>query len=266
MDNAYELLGLTKSATEEDIKAAYRRLAKVLHPDLNPGDTIRATKFQMVTDAYLFLLESMKKKKISPDSPPFNFTTDELLRKIFKSSPSSFHKKTQDLSYILKVSFLEACYGVRKKITLTGVQGQNALEVDIPAGIQDDQTLRFYHPSGQGDVVLIVKVADHPLFVRDGSNIVLSYPLTVPEYIRGGVFNIQTVWGKFAINVPPLAPLQVPLRLEGKGVPDKSGLKGDQLVYLEVIYPPPGKALEELLQMWEKVFPDKPRNTIADIL
>ncbi len=265
MENAYAILGLSQEATEEEIKTAYRRLVKLYHPDLNPNNTHAAEKFKEITHAYEVIIQL---QKIAPSSPSYNFKTEDLLNNIFKNSASSFYRKNQELAYILKISFLEACHGVAKKIILTGTPDQKSLDIHIPAGIAHNQQLRLSDTSHghNRDIVLTVQVADHPLFVRDGLDIILGYPLTVPEYIRGGVFQIPTIHGPASVNIPPLAPLQSPCRLAGKGIHMADGSQGDGIVHLEVIYPPMNDELGRLLHLWETTFPENPRKKLEKIL
>ncbi|MEI8321340.1 MAG: DnaJ C-terminal domain-containing protein [Alphaproteobacteria bacterium] len=265
MENAYKILGLSQGATDEDIKTAYRRMVKLYHPDLNPDNPEASDKFQEVTCAYEFLIHTHRTSE-QPSAPPpkdYGFSTEELLKNIFRSSSASFYDKKQDLAYILKISFLEACYGVTKKIILTGTGDQNSLEISIPAGVEHNQKLRFppRDDGVNGDIILTVQIADHPLFMREGLDIIFCYPLTVPEYIRGGSFNVPTLWGPVSFNIPPAAPLQNPLRLERCGI-ESEGTRGDQLIHLEVIYPKNSADLEAVLQKWEEKFPDNPREKL----
>lgn len=263
-DEAYKILGLDEGASADDIKMAYRRLVKSCHPDYNPQNEEAAEAFQRLNTAYETLISYTQVTIESVPKADYGFSTEDLLKNIFKSTASSFSQKKKDLEYLLKISFLEACYGTQKRIILTGTQESASLMVSIPSGVAHNQRLRFNLASNAAyaGVLLTVQVAEHPLFERDGLDVIICYPLTVPEYLRGVKVIIPTLWGDSVQDIAPMFSLKEPLRLKNRGIKDASGMQGDQLVYFDIAYPPCSAVLEEVLTHWERQIQHDPREKI----
>jgi DnaJ-class molecular chaperone len=164
----------------------------------------------------------------------------------------------QDVQYRLEVDFLEAVRGGKQRITLPD---GNALDLTIPEGATDGQALRLKGKGGPGigggppgDALIELIVRPHPLFVRQGDDIVVELPITIDEAVLGGKIEAPTVSGRVALTVPKGSSSGQTLRLRGKGVKRRDGKgNGDQLVRLKVVLPPliDGE-LEEFIQRWRE--------------
>jgi len=292
MRDPYHVLGLTKSASAEDIKQAYRRLAKMYHPDLNPGRPDIEQRFKDVSGAYNILSDSDKRAKFdrgeidangnerpmhraysgtgrAGGGPDFSgFDTDDLFTDLFGSGRrragagagpgSSFKSRGTDIAYSVTVPFAEAALGTKRRINLsTG----KSIDVTIPPGTEDQQKLRL---KGQGmsgigggpagDAIVEIHVELHPFFVRKEFDIHLELPVSLPEAVLGATIKVPTLDGQVAVKVPRGSNTGSTLRLKGKGIPDpKTSIAGDQYVKLKVVLPePPDSDLATFLERWAK--------------
>lgn len=277
MRDPYQVLGITKSASADDIKAAFRRLAKQLHPDLNPGRPDIELKFKELNTAYGVLSDPDQRKRFDRgeidgagnerstrtyrkayaktgagrDDPfggfgGFGFGGDDPFSDLFnnKRKPNSGPQRTRgaDVAYSVTVSFLEACLGAKRRVILsTG----KAIDVAIPPGTEDEQRLRL---KGQGlngigggdagDALIEVKVDPHPHLTRSGNDIHLEIPVSLAEAVLGATARVPTLDGPVVLKIPRGANTGTVLRLKGRGVPlGDTEQRGDQLVRLTVVLP-----------------------------
>jgi len=162
-------------------------------------------------------------------------------------------QKGEDVSYSLKVNFLDAANGIEKKLNING----RNINVKIPAGTQNGQTLRLkgmgaqgYNGGANGDALININVAEHPYFKSDGLNVLLDLPISLKEAWQGAKITIPTINGRVAIKIPPLASSGEKLRLRGKGIRTK-GSVGDEIVNLQIIMPE--KSSSELDKLAENI-------------
>jgi DnaJ-class molecular chaperone len=278
MTDPYKVLGVNRNASEEDIKRAYRKLAKKLHPDLNPGDKKVEAQFKETTAAYDFLSDQDKRRKydrgeIDESGQPRGFRnsgrpagggtqyrrsrgfgfgveddadfSEDLFSDFFgfgKDARDTVKLKGADVSYQVRVPFLEAVLGTKQRLQLADGK---MLEVQLPPGTDSGQTLRL---KGQGlpgrggapagDAFVEVTVEPHPVFSREGSDILVEVPITLYEAVLGATINVPTIDGRVSLKVPAGSNSGTQLRLRGKGVQaGKSGVRGDQYVRLVVMLP-----------------------------
>ncbi|HSE72945.1 MAG TPA: DnaJ C-terminal domain-containing protein [Dongiaceae bacterium] len=278
MVDPYKVLGVNRSASDDEIKRAYRKLAKKLHPDLNPGDKKIEAQFKETTAAYDFLSDPEKRRKYDrgeidesgqPRGPRyssrpsggqqqrrggrtygFGFEEDadfsaDTFSDFFgfgKDTRDSIKLKGADVSYQVRVPFLEAVLGTKQRLQLADGK---TLEVQLPPGTDTGQTLRL---KGQGlpgrggapagDAFIEVTVEPHPVFSRDGNDILVELPITLYEAVLGASINVPTIDGKVSVKIPVGANSGTQLRLRGKGVQaGKGGARGDQYVRLVVMLP-----------------------------
>jgi len=295
MPTPYEIIGVAPSASADDIKKAYRKLAKKLHPDLNPGNKKVEQQFKELSAAYDLLSDPAKRARYDrgeidatgaerPDRPFYrryaqgregakyqDFGIDEdsfvddlfanLFRQQQQRSERSMHLRGADVTYVAEVDFVEAAVGAKKRLMLTDGK---TLDVTIPPGTEDGQTLRL---KGQGlpgagggpagDAYIEVKVAPHPIFTRKGNDVTIELAVTLPEAVLGATVTAPTVDGPVSLKVPPESNTGSTLRLKGKGIVDRaSGKRGDQYVRLKVVLPDRADPdLKAFLETWSAQHP-----------
>jgi DnaJ-class molecular chaperone len=261
----YVALGVEKTASADDVRKAFRRLAKKYHPDLNPGDKDAATRFVEVTTANDILSDPEKRKKFDAgeidasgaEKPreryyrdfakgdgadnPYNsasgfadmFSGDEVFAELFRRRAEM--APGADLRFRLSIDFLEAVNGAVKRV---GLAGGGTLDVTIPAGILDGETV-LQRGKGQGalgkgppgDAHIEILVRPHPFFLRSGDDILIELPITLTEAVLGAKVKTPTPSGAVMLTVPKGSSSGAVLRLKGKGVA-RAGGRGDQLVPL----------------------------------
>lgn len=182
----------------------------------------------------------------------------DIFSDIFGARQARAHNAQQgrgrDVRYRLEVDFLDAVNGAKKRVTMPDGK---TLDLSIPAGFEDGQTLRLKGqgekgPGGAGDVYVEVKIKPHPIFERKGDDIYIETPITLKEAVLGGKITAPTIAGDVAVNVPKNSSSGTVLRLKGRGAPKKSGAAGDQYVKLKIVLPEGGdKELEEFVKTWK---------------
>jgi DnaJ-class molecular chaperone len=176
----------------------------------------------------------------------------------FGRSRDDFHDfsvRGNDLTFLLTVEFLEAARGALKRISFSDGR---TLDVNIPAGTEDGAVLRLrgqgqpgIGSGGAGDALIEISVAPHPLFRRDGNNVLIEAPVTLTEAVAGGRITVPTIEGPVSMSVPAGSNTGAKLRLRGRGIAPKGGVAGDQMVTLRVMLPdPPDEELQAFVKTW----------------
>ncbi|GLR68339.1 molecular chaperone DnaJ [Acidocella aquatica] len=280
-DDPYKILGVAKDATPEQIRAAYRKLAKKHHPDLNPGNKAAEEAFKSASAANELLSDSEKRARY--DRGEIDASGAERAPQGFRQGPggagaggfgggnfedifaSMFEQRGrpagpargQDARYALTADFLEAVNGTTKRLTLPDGQ---TLDVKIPHGTTDGDVLRL-RGRGQpgrnggpaGDALIEITVAPHKFFRREGQNIRMDLPISLREAVLGGKITLPTPAGPVALSIKPHSDTGTEMRLRGRGVPAHSHHHaGDLLVKLRVTIGPADAALEDFLKTWEQ--------------
>jgi DnaJ-class molecular chaperone len=292
----YEVLGVAKSASADDIKKAYRKLVKQLHPDLHPGDAKAADRFKEVASAYDIVGDETKRAKFDKgeiDAAGAERQDQRFYREYANRGGARHYESSQgyadfgdysdifsdlfgaggrastpmrgrNVHYSLEVDFLTAATGGQQRITLP--DGKQ-LGVTIPEGVADGQTIRLKglgHPgrgdAPAGDALIEVHVRPHPSFERKGDDIISELPITIDEAILGGKIEVSTVSGRLNVTIPKGASSGQTLRLKGKGVKGKKGAYGDHLVRLKIVSPKTiDEELEKFMQSWRESHAYNPR-------
>jgi DnaJ-class molecular chaperone len=298
--NPYETLGVAASASAADIQKAYRKLAKKLHPDLNPGDKVAEEKFKEVAAAYDLLSDAEKRKRFDAgeidasgaERPQHHYYRDfadaddghayasgagfadfmdgedafaDLLR---RSQRARANRRGEDLHFRLAIPFAESITGASQRITLPD---GGTLDVTIPPGLVDGQVLRLKGKGAPGagrgapgDALIEVEVTPDPRFTREGDNIALELPISLSEAVLGGRVRVPTPTGDVTMSVPKGSNTGTTLRLKGKGAPRRGGGEGDELVKLKVVLPrPPDPVLEAFVEGWSKGKEFNPREGMS---
>lgn len=277
-DDLYSVLGVARGASTEDIVKAYRKLAKKLHPDLNPGDKAAEEKFKQVTAAYDILGDADKRGRYDrgeidasgqerprqryyreyaggEDGARYRSTAgyedlggfSDLFGDLFgrgagaRGGGQRFAMRGTDAQYRLEIDFLEAVNGAKKRITLPD---GGTLDVTIPGGVQQGQVMRLKGKgmpgmggAEPGDALVEILVRPHPVFTREGDDILVEVPITFDEAVLGGKVEVPTITGNVFATVPPGSNTGKTLRLKGRGIKRKGGKHGDELVKLIVVMP-----------------------------
>ncbi|MCL5970255.1 MAG: DnaJ domain-containing protein [Patescibacteria group bacterium] len=262
----YQILGVAKSASADEIKKAYRKLALQYHPDKNKGDKAAEAKFKEVTKAYEVLSDSGKRQTydqfgaaafeqggptgqgpfggFSGQQGPFTYTYTtsggqggfdfggfsdpfEIFEQFFGGA-SPFGSRQRREVYSLKIDFMEAVKGTQKKVELGG----KVQTIKIPAGVDDGSRIRF------GDYDVVLNVIEDKRFKRQGYDIVSDYELSFPDAALGTQIEVETVEGKVKLKIPSGTQPETIIRLRGKGVAHLRGSgKGDHYVRIKVTVP-----------------------------
>lgn len=289
MKNPYEILGVQESASQAEIKSAFRKLAKKYHPDVNKDKPEIEKKFKEINTAYSLLsnvekrarfdrgeLDAEGNEKASAHSygrGPFSqggsesFTwtsgdAEDLFSDLFggrkgrRSWSGGFKsaRKGRDLHYTLRISFLEAALGTKKRIN-PGTETD--LDVSIPAGTEEGQKLRLSSKGEPGifggepgDVYIELHVDPSPDFIRKGLDIYADQFITLDQAILGGKVTLKTIHGPLTMTIPEHSTTGKVMRLKGKGIITKTKT-GDHFVTLKLMLPEkPDPTLKDLIKKW----------------
>ena len=275
--NPYEVLGVKPEASEDELRRAYRKLAKSYHPDLNPGNKAAEARFKEIAGAYDLLSDKDKRARFdrgeidasgaerqpaysyrgyAEDAPGAKYRAagaggegidpeglDDLFAMFGRGARregGTIRMRGPDHHFTLTVEFLDAINGARQRLALP----EHSLDVTIPPGVRDGQVLRLKGQGGPGlgggpagDALIEVHVAPHRFFRREEDDIHLTLPVTIAEAVLGGRITVPTVSGAVAMSIPAGSNSGRVLRLKGKGVPRADGSRGDQYVTLSLALP-----------------------------
>ncbi|MDJ0920546.1 MAG: DnaJ C-terminal domain-containing protein [Henriciella sp.] len=263
----YSVLGVSRNADAAELRRAYKRKAKELHPDLHPGDKAKAEAFKAASSAYEILGDEGKRKKYdrgeidSEGNPkgffgqgggqqPFQRSShphsggagdpfEDILSGMFsggrrRPGPS----KGSDVRYIVDISFEDAVSGAKREMKMADGR---VLNVSIPAGVESGQTLRL-KSQGQpakgkgppGDALLEVNVRKSPVWTKDGVDLRMSVGVPLKTAVLGGSVDVMTPAGDVTLKIPEGSNTGALLRLRGKGV-QIPGKPGNLYVRLEIM-------------------------------
>ncbi len=287
MNDPYELLGVTRTASSDDLQKAYRRLAKKLHPDLNPDNKQAEERFKEVASAYDLLSNPEKRDRFDrgeidatgserPEQrfykdfvteapaghPYYNRSAfadygdaDQIFSELFRrQAEQSAQARASNSRYRLSIEFLESINGATKIVALPNGK---SIEVTIPAGIREGQVLRLrskgVDPAAgeEGEILVEISIKPHQYFHRQGDDIHVDLPVTLAEAVLGSSIKVPTPGGPVMLKVPKGSNTGAVLRLKGKGAPREGG-NGDELVKLKVVLPSvSNEELEAFLSGWK---------------
>lgn len=260
-NDPYAVLGVARGASSDDIRQAYRKLAKELHPDTRPDDLDSEERFKRVSAAFHLLSDPVKRRRfdrgeIDGDgnsrrangarARPRNGASSPDFESIFKGfgggdgQRGPFKSKGEDVRYRLELDFVEAATGGRKRVVMGDGK---ALDLVIPEGVRTGAVLRLRGQgragSGSapaGDALVEIDVQTHSVFERRGDDVWLDLPITLKEAVLGAKVKAPTLTGSVALTVPKGSNSGQTLRLRGKGVRGEKG-RGDLMVRLVVTLP-----------------------------
>ncbi|HUZ73654.1 MAG TPA: J domain-containing protein [Stellaceae bacterium] len=273
MTDPYAVLGVPPGASDAEVKRAFRRLAKRLHPDLNPGNRAVEQQFRELSAAYELLSDPVQRRRFDRGEidaagrerrsgfhasgarahrqSADGFSIEEVLQEFWRrgrrgAAPHSGAQPVETAAQSLPLTFLEAARGGRRQVALPDGR---AVEVMIPPGIESGQRLRL-HDARAGDCYLEIAVEPHPVFSRHDRDIHVEVPVTLAEAMLGATITVPTIHGAVALKVPAGSNSGSLLRLRGKGIV-AGGASGDQYVRLTVMLPdPPEPELARFVERW----------------
>jgi curved DNA-binding protein len=268
----YKVLGLEKKASGDDIKKAYRKLARKLHPDLNPNDKEAQKKFQQINEANQVLSDPEKRKKYDEHGKDWQHADEFAQQRASQSRPnysgsqnftgdadgdfSSFFEsmfggagrnsqtkfRGQDFNAELTLGLLDAMKTHQQTLT---VNGKN-IRITIPAGVENGQVIKLkgYGSPGMnggpsGDLFITFLITKHPTFKRIGNDLFTSLTIDLYTALLGGETTIDTLSGTVKLKVSPETQPGTKIRLKGKGFPiyKKEGEAGDLYITYEIKLP-----------------------------
>jgi len=298
----YKELGVSRGASADEVKKAFRKLAKELHPDKNPGNTVADERFKRITGAFDLLGDKEKRAKfdrgeIDADGreqsrgyaggatpggfgrggqrggaqPGFeNIDLDELFGGMFGGGarpggarPGGFPAKGADVRATLEISLEDSISGATRRIQFSDGR---TLDVTIPTGAADGQTIRLRGQgapgasgrSEAGDALITMKLAPHPVFLREGADLTMDLPVSLADAVLGGKIPLRTPEGTVSMTIPKGSSSGKVLRLKGRGA-FADGKRGDLRAKLMVMLPEPeNEALTKLAQAMRDAGPFKP--------
>ena len=287
----YEVLGVSKNASDDEIKKAYRKLAVKYHPDKNPGDKEAEAKFKEINEAHDVLSDKQKRARYDQfghagvggasggayggfsgnpfggfnyNGQTFNFDfgggLDDILGNLFGfgTAGSRRPRKGADYQTAVTLTFEEAIFGTTKTVTVDGAN----LKVKIPAGIDDGMSIRLRGKGGPapeggtepGDLYVRVRVKPHKSLTREGAIILSEEKIDMVDAALGCEIDVETVDGKITMKVPAGTQSGTPFKLSGHGVPFRAdGDRGPHIVTVIVETPKNlSKKQKELLEEFKK--------------
>lgn len=264
----YETLGVSKSATKDEIKSAYRKQAMQWHPDRNKSPDAEE-KFKEINEAYEVLSNTEKKSAYdqfghaafdpssgnfgghtySQQNGPFNFTWQsqgggqgadfdfggfsnpfDIFEQFFGGAGVNFggQQRRQIPTYKIELSFLDAALGCEKEVSLDG----SKKKIKIPAGVDDGQRIKFR------DFNLYIDVLPDKIFKRDGNDVYVSQSISISQAILGDIIQVPTLSGNLKVRVKSGTQPSTLIRLRGQGIKDVNGYGvGDLYIRLNVVIP-----------------------------
>ncbi|MDX2086815.1 MAG: DnaJ C-terminal domain-containing protein [Kofleriaceae bacterium] len=269
-ESLYETLGVAKTASADDIRKAYRKLARKFHPDVNPGDKAAESKFKSISAAYEVLSDDKKRKAydefgdaslqggFDPDKAReyarWQNTRQQRSSRFTEEGPVDFDfseffggartprgpQRGGDMTAQVEIDLRQAIEGTELAADLPG---HGTVRVRIPKGADTGSVLRVpgkgspgRNGGPPGDLLIETVLRPHRFLRRDGLDLYLTLPVTLDEAYNGASVDVPTFEGSVVLKIPPRSQQGAKLRLRGKGVPKKDG-RGDMIVELDVRMP-----------------------------
>lgn len=291
--NYYKILELKSSkATDNEIKASYRKLAKKYHPDINPGNMLAAEKFKDINEAYEVLMNEELKRKYNVKHFAYSFKNvldirnlkDKIDSKgamefvemfvgkqeVKKSKPNNkVNIVGENIESEISITLEEAFSGVTKKISFKGYDDRvKNITVKIPNGIINGGKIRIKgqgkpakHGNATGDLLIKINILENKKFKLDKSNLLLDLPITPSEAVLGCTLDVETLDSIVKINIMPGTESEKLICVKEKGYFDEYGNRGDLIVKTQIVVPKKISSQErDLYEKIQKITEFVPRN------
>ncbi len=295
----FKILGISRNATDQEIKSAFRKLARKFHPDLNPKDNKAESKFKEINEAYEILSDQAKKKSYeqylsywikNPEGQSTNsygennfdrfnqysnfddFLNDligrfsEVGQEIYSniSSDNIPQVLNLDAKFDLQITFFEAFKGTKKNLLVN----EERIEVEIPKGIQTGSIIRVKKKGNiqtgtgkRGDLLIEISVKSHPVWKVQDFDIYADLPVSLDELALGANISVVSPQGDTYLLIPSRSLPEQKLRLEGQGFHYKD-FKGDLFFTLKLNMPEEWSDEElRILEKLRSVRKDEPRSS-----
>jgi len=305
VDDPYQTLGVARNASQDDIRKAYRKLAKQHHPDLNPGSAKAEELFKKIAAANGLLSDPDKRGQFDrgeidaagqerAQRPSYRDHADgdtghrysqgaqgnwdtgdfgDIFGSMFGRGGrpgGAFRSDGNDERYTLTTDFLEAVNGATRRLTLPDGR---ILDVKIPPGANEGLVMRLRGQGGPGanggaagDALIEIHVMPHAFFERSGQDIRLTLPISLSEAVLGGPVEVRTPRGPVKMQIPAGSDSGTELRLRGRGVPQSKGqAAGDLYATLRVMIGKPDAALNDFVREWKQEGAVNPRAKMESV-
>lgn len=243
MTDYYATLGVPRTATADEIKQAFRRLASQHHPDRAGGDT---QKFQAIQEAYATLGDEQKRAEYNNPRPQFSgFNGGVNINDIFNMFGHGFAQQQQQprqrshVRMTLSITLNDVATGGRRTVSLGTAQGISAVEIEIPLGIHDGDNVHYegIGPGGS-DLVIQYRVQPDRTWQRQDLNLTTETRVSIWDIILGTELHITTITGDIlSASIPARSQPGVTLRLRGRGLTNRNGTTGDIMVRVQAFVP-----------------------------
>jgi curved DNA-binding protein len=246
MQDLYSVLGVSRSATPDEIKRAYRKLASQHHPDKG-GDTQR---FQQIQSAYDVLGDPNKRSQYDNPQPqgfgphggfgpqgfgPAGFNFDN----IFDMFGARFHHRPQQARMTLWIKLEDVATGGRKNVGISTSHGNQTIEIEIPRGLDDGSNVQYPGLApGNMDLIVQYRIHPHAVWQRDNANLLTERAISVWDLVLGGEISVDTIYGNTVnLKIPPRTQPGTMLRMRGMGLPLPRNNNGDAFVKVQARLP-----------------------------
>lgn len=304
MSELYQILRIDLTASQQEVRRAYHKLALLYHPDRNLGDKVAEAKFKDVVAAFEILgdpklrasydmgridyrgkpmprrsYERSKEKKEAPvkETTGREYTqkeqgsSSEAAKAYFDEDSASANNsgsgssQRREKQYRLSIDFVEACVGTTKHVRLPN---KTEFKINIPAGVKSDQRLRVKSPGENGEPFVVkVRVEPHSLFVREGEDIYLDVPITPYECFFGIELDVPTIYGPAKVTIPSDARDGDEIVMKHMGLRRGFEGHGNQIVCVRVVLPNVwSDEAKSAMSDWRKHAPYNPRGKIMRLL